>query len=109
MAKKEDKEKIMDTFLDGCKDLNLDEIIVFANNSSDRSQVMTCIKSSSAPVAMAMIGMLIKMLSEETDIPSPKIAEMIRDKLEYAEKKFKEEIEKKEHKVIHIKITDAED
>lgn len=109
MAKKEDKEKILDKFLDGCKDLNLDEVVVFANNSSDRSQVMTCLKANSGPTAMAMIGMLIKMLSEETEIPSPKIAEMIRDKLEYAEKKFKEEMDKKEHKVIHIKITDVEE
>lgn len=109
MAKKEDKDKILDKFLDGCKDLDLDEVVVFANNSSDRSQVMTCIRASSGPTAMAMIGMLIKMLSEETDIPSPDIAGMIKEKLEYAEKKFKEEIEKKEHKVIHIKITDAEE
>lgn len=107
MKNRKEKNDTIDAFLKGCNDLGLDEVAVFASNSSDRTQVITCLKSKGTPEAMAMIAMLIKILSDETEIPSPEIAEMIRKRLEYAERKIEEE--EKGKKVIHIKITDLDD
>lgn len=110
MAEKENKN-ILDEFLENCDKENLDEVAVFAINSKDRSQVATCMRAEKLSTAMAMIGMLIKILAEDVGVESTKIAEDIRDNLEKAEQKMEEflkEKEKKEKKTIHIKITESE-
>ena len=107
---KASKQNVLDEFLEKAKKENIDEIVVFGINSKDREQCMSVMKAENAQSATAMVGMLIKLLSDEIDVPSYELAKIIGDKLKQTEEQVAKVMEKKaKKKTLHINITTDED
>lgn len=109
MSKKA-KETILTEFLEKAKQEGIDEIVVFGINSKDRTKCISVMQAENAHSATAMVGMLVKLLSEEVEIPSYRLAELIAEKLKQTEEEVEKiENNKKEKKTLHIKITTDDD
>lgn len=106
---KEAKKKILDEFLEKAKTEGIDEMVVFGISSEDREKCMSVIRAENAQSATAMLGMCIKLLSGEIDMPSYELAKIIAEKLEETEEEVKRRMERKEKKTLHIKITTDDD
>lgn len=105
---KESKQKILEEFLEKAKAEDIDEIVVFGINSVNRDKCMSVMRAENAHSATAMVGMLIKLLADDIEIPSYELAHKIGEKLKETEEqveKIIKEKEKKEKKTLHIKIT----
>lgn len=105
---KASKSKVVDEFLEKINKEGIDEIVVFGINSQDREQCISVMKAKNAHSGTAMVGMLVKLLSDEIDIPSYDLAKVIGEKLKQTEEQVEKLIEKKEKKTLHIKITTDE-
>lgn len=106
---KESKQKVLEEFLEKAKAEDIDEIVVFGINSKDREKCMSVLRAEDAHSATAMVGMLIKLLADDIDVPSYELAKVIGEKLEQTEEEVKKVMEKKEKKTLHIKITTDDD
>lgn len=107
---KESKQKILDEFLEKAKAEDIDEIVVFGINSVDRDKCMSVMKAENAHSATAMVGMLIKLLADEVEMPSYELAMKIGEKLKETEEQVERIMKKKEDKkTLHIKITTDDD
>lgn len=107
MAKKSIKKSTIDNLVKELNECDVDEIILYANDSEDRERVISLLQATNLHSAMAMIGMLIKMLAVETDNVSNELAQEIADKLKYAEEQFAKHVKKEEDKKkkkIHITV-----
>lgn len=107
---KESKQKILDEFLEKAKAEDIDEIVVFGINSVDRNNCMSVMMAENAHSATAMVGMLIKLLADDIEIPSYELAHKIGEKLKETEEQVERIMKKKEDKkTLHIKITTDDD
>lgn len=107
---KESKQKILEEFLEKAKAEDIDEIVVFGINSEDRAKCMSVLKAENAHSATAMVGMCIKLLADEVEMPSYELAMKIGEKLKETEEQVERIMKKKEDKkTLHIKITTDDD
>lgn len=107
---KESKQKILEEFLEKAKAEDIDEIVVFGINSVDRDKCMSVMRAEDAHSATAMVGMLIKLLADEVEMPSYELAMKIGEKLKETEEQVERIMKKKEDKkTLHIKITTDDD
>lgn len=105
---KESKSKVVDEFLDKINKEGIDEIVIFGINSENREQCVSVMKARNAHSGTAMVGMLIKLLSDEIDVPSYDLAKVIGEKLKQTEEEIEKLVEKEKKKTLHIKITTDE-
>lgn len=106
---KESKKTLLDEFLEKAKAEDIDEIVVFGINSTDREKCMSVMRAENANSATAMVGMLIKLLADDIDIPSYELAKSIAEKLKQTEEEVARRMEKENKKTLHIKITTDDD
>ncbi len=106
---KESKKTLLDEFLEKAKAEDIDEIVIFGINSKNREKCMSAIRAENAHSATAMVGMLIKLLADDIEIPSYELAGIVAEKLKQTEEEVKKAMEKKEKKTLHIKITTDDD
>ena len=104
---KSTKQKLLEDFLAKAKKEDIDEVVVFGINSEDRTKCMSVMESKNAASAMAMIGMLIKLLADDIEMPSYKLAERLAKNLKETEETVAKVL--KEKKTLHIKITTDDD
>ena len=94
--------KIMDDFYEDIKDAGYPEVALIGANART-FEVLSMIETRDANRAIALIGTLIKVLSEQINEPSYKIAKHIAESLKEVEDKIEEE-RGSEEKGIHITI-----
>ena len=88
-----DKSKL-DKAIEILKREGLEDIALIAT-SKDNKIIYTRVETETPKKVKSLIGMLIKMVAEDSDLYSPDLAEEIRDALEKTEQKFKKEAEPK--------------
>ena len=84
----------LDKAIEAIKKEGLEDIALIAT-SKDNKIIYTRVEAETPRRAKALIGMLIKMVAEDSNQYSPDLAEEIRDALEQTEQKFKKEVEHK--------------
>lgn len=97
------KEKVVEDIKDKLENLGLEEIILFAT-SEDHKGMVSIIKQPTHGHALSGIAMIIKLLSEDMEEPSPQVARDIAESLEKAEQKYKELMKDKEEGGRTIKV-----
>ena len=97
------KEKVVEDIKDELKKLGLDEIIIFAT-SKDHKNMVSIIQQPTHGHALSGIAMIIKLLSEDMEEPSPQVARDIAESLEKAEERYKKLMEEKEEGGRTIKV-----
>lgn len=84
-----DGKKLAENFYADLVDAGYSDAIVIAM-PEDNERVLSMFKVKDAKKAMAMIGMLIKLLADGTDIKSNILATVIKENLEKTETKMEE-------------------
>lgn len=88
-----DKSKL-DKAIEAIKKEGLEDIALIAT-SKDNKIIYTRVETDTPKRVKALVGMLIKIIAEDSNLYSPDLAEEIRDALEKTEQKFKKEVEDK--------------
>lgn len=97
-----DKEALLDAIAEMLEAFGFEDMLLVA--SKNKGQPFASMLRATEPVkAVAIAGMGVKIVAEELEMRSDKIAEIIRKNLEEAEDKI-EELEKKDKKVRKIVV-----
>jgi len=94
------KKELIKKYRDELEKLGYNNSLLIA--CDDARAILSSINVENINYALSLIGMLIKVLSEELEMKSDELAKELLEKLSYAEKKMEER--EKEKNTIHINI-----
>lgn len=102
VIEKGDKEGLLDAISEMLEAFGFTDILLIAS-AGKGSPFASMLKATDTTKAIAIAGMGVKVVAEELDLRSDRLAELIRDKLSEAEDEY-EKISNKDKKVRKIVV-----